>query len=180
MDQRLLILGQHAHAARGCGDELQLFRRVNGRPIGNGNIEPAQHHGCRALQEPHRRPGQFHEHQHGRRYGYGQRIRPAQGKRFGYQLADHHVEIGNDSEAERDSQQRRGVRQHSRIGQRAQPAEEEACGEGFADPAQGQRTERDAELHGGQKVVQLALQAAHGAGSRHACGHHLLNARVAD
>ena len=53
-------------------------------------------------------------------------------------------------------------------------------GQRFADPAQGQRAEGDAELHGGKKVVQVALQAADGAGSGDAGGEHLLDAGVAD
>ena len=50
----------------------------------------------------------------------------------------------------------------------------------FADPAQGQRAEGDPELDGGEKVVQILLQAADGAGAGNAGGQHLLDARVAD
>ena len=64
--------------------------------------------------------------------------------------------------------------------QSAEPAHENTGGEGFADPAQGQGAEGDAELHGGQEVVQVLLQAADGAGSGNAGGQHLLDAGVAD
>ena len=47
MDERLLKLGQNAHAARGGGDQLQFLRRVDRGPVGHGDIEAAQHHGRR-------------------------------------------------------------------------------------------------------------------------------------
>ncbi len=65
-------------------------------------------------------------------------------------------------------------------GQSAHPAHEGGGGQWFADPAQGQGAEGDAELDGGEKVVQIALQAADGAGAGNGVGEHLLDAGVAD
>jgi hypothetical protein len=64
-------------------------------------------------------------------------------------------------------------------GSASEPAEEDG-GQRFADPAEGQRAERDAELDGGKEVVEVLLQAADGAGSGNAGGQHLLDAGVAD
>ena len=64
--------------------------------------------------------------------------------------------------------------------QPAHPFDENGGGQRFADPAQGQRAERDAQLHGGQKIVHLLLQPADCAGTGHAGGQHLLDAGVAD
>jgi hypothetical protein len=62
----------------------------------------------------------------------------------------------------------------------AEPAEQDGRGQGFADPAEGEGAEGDAKLNGREKIVQVALQAADGAGSGDAGGQHLLNASVAD
>ena len=67
-----------------------------------------------------------------------------------------------------------------RQGHCAEPTQKNSRRQGFADPAQGQRTERNAKLHGWQKVVEVALQTADGAGSGNARGKHLLDARIAD
>jgi hypothetical protein len=67
-----------------------------------------------------------------------------------------------------------------RQGHCAEPTQKNSRRQGFADPAQGQRTERDAELDGGKKVVQILLQAAHGAGAWNGGRHHLLNPGLAD
>jgi hypothetical protein len=50
----------------------------------------------------------------------------------------------------------------------------------FADPAQGQRAQGHAELHGGQKVVQIAAAGGGPRALREPGGQHLLDARVAD
>ena len=65
-------------------------------------------------------------------------------------------------------------------GQSVQPSLNDTRGQRFAEPAQGQRAKGDAELDGGEKVVQVALQAANGAGAGDGGGQHLLDAGVAE
>ena len=61
---------------------------------------------------------------------------------------------------------------------RFHPAHENAGRQRLADPAQSQRAQGHAELHGGQKVVQVALKAADSARAGDAVGQHLLDARI--
>ena len=110
-----------------------------------------------------------HEQQHGRGHRHRQRIGTAQGQRFRHQFAQHDMEIGDEAESKGHGHDGGHVRVRSRrapaVGQQAHPAQKDAGHQRFADPAQGQRTEGDAELHGGQKIVELALQTAYGARS---------------
>ncbi len=87
------------------------------------------------------------------------------------------MHIGDEAKAEGDRNQA-GV--DTRIRQRPHPAGKQRSGQGFADPAEGQGAERHTELDGRQKIVQILLKAAHGAGSGGAGGKHLLDAGVAD
>ena len=50
---------------------------------------------------------------------------------------------------------------------------------GLADPAESERAERDAELDGGEEVVQVLLEALDGAGAGDAERDELLKAGVA-
>jgi hypothetical protein len=184
VNERLLKAGQYAHAAGGGGDQLEFLGRVDLGALGHGNVEAAQDDGGRALEEAHGGAGQGHEEEHGRRHGDGEGLGAAQGERLGHQFADHHVEVGDDGEADDDGGDGGhvgiGMGMGRGLGQSGDPAEKDGGGQRFADPAQSQRAERDAELHGGEKVVQIALQAANGARSGDLGGEHLLDAGVAD
>ena len=50
VDERLLKAGEQAQAAGGGSDELEFFRRVDGGPLGHGNVETAQNDGGRSFQ----------------------------------------------------------------------------------------------------------------------------------
>ena len=142
--------------------------------VGDGNIKSAQNDGSRALEKADGGTGQGHEDQHGRGNGQGQSLGAAQGQRLGDQFADHYIKVGDQGKAEDHG----GHRGHMGIGlgmglsyrQSAEPAHQNRSGQRLAQPAEGQRAERDAKLHGGQKVVQILLQAAHRACSRNAGG----------
>ena len=111
----------------------------------------------------------------------GESLGAAQCEGLGHQFANHHVEVGDEGEAEGDGCDV-GVEESVGLGegQSADPAHESGGGQRLADPAQGQGAEGDAELDGGKKVVQIVLQAADGACSGDVGGEHLLDARVAD
>ena len=135
-----------------------------------GISKPRSIDGGRDLQQAHRGTGQRHEDQHRRGNGHGQRLGAAQRQRLGHQFADHHVEIGDEGKAQRDGGD---VRINLRDGpgvaaERSSQPSKNGGGQRFADPAQSQRAQGDAKLHGGQKVVEAALQAADGARSGHA------------
>jgi hypothetical protein len=91
------------------------------------------------------------------------------------------MKVSNDCEAKGDCDQV-GIEQRMRLGewQQVEPAEKDGGSQRFTDPAKGKRAEGYAELDGGEKVVEILLQAADGAGSWNAGGQHLLDARVSD
>jgi hypothetical protein len=91
-----------------------------------------------ALQQAHHGASDRHEKEHGRGDGDGQIFSAAQGEGLGNEFAEQDVEIGDESEAER-----YGARcgRRSGVGQALHPAEENAGGDGFADPAEGQAAE---------------------------------------
>ncbi len=57
---------------------------------------------------------------------------------------------------------------------------QDAGDDGLADPAEAERGERDAELHGGQKLFDIVLERQRGARAGTAEGEHLLHAGLAD
>ena len=61
-----------------------------------------------------------------------------------------------------------------------EPSSKEAGDDGFADPAEGEAAEGDAELDGGEEVVEVLLEAADGACSEDFLGDELLDAGFAD
>ncbi len=63
--------------------------------------------------------------------------------------------------------------------QQVDPAEDDAGGQRFADPADSQRAQSDAELNRGQKVLEFALKAPYGPRAGDLGGEKLLDARVA-
>src|ERR1035437_5496989 len=181
VDECLLETGENAEAAGGGGDELELLRRVDLGALGEGNVEAAQDEGGGVFKEADGGAGQGHEEEHGRGDGDGESLGAAQGEGFGDEFADHYVEVSDEGEAEGDGDDV-GVDEGVSLGegQCAHPSHEGGGGQRLADPAEGQGAEGDAELDGGEKVVQIALQAADGAGAGDGGGQHLLDAGVAD
>ena len=116
------------------------------------------------LSKPHRRPGDGHEHQHGRRNGDRQRLGAAQGKCFRHKLAGHNVKVRDQAKTQHKGGCIRievGVRQH------AEPWSIRICAaSGSPSQPKSQRAKRYAQLHGGKKIVQIELQPAHGPRSR--------------
>ncbi len=102
VDEGLLEGGQNAEAAGGGGDELEFLGGVDLGALGEGNIEAAEDDGGGILEEADGGAGQGHEDEHGRGDGDGQSFGAAQGEGFGHQFADHHVEVGDEGEAEGD------------------------------------------------------------------------------
>src|SRR5208337_4670125 len=104
-----------------------------------------------------------------------------QSEGLGHQLANYHMEVGDEG---KDAGYAGNVGIEEGVGlgegQSAEPTHEGGGGQRFADPAQSQGEEGDAELDGGEKVVHLALQAADGAGAGNGVGEHLLDACAAD
>ena len=139
VDQGLLKLGQQAHAAGGGGDELELLRGVDGGAIGHGDIESEEDDGGRSLEEAHSGAGKGDEKEHGRSDGNRESFSPAQGKRFGHQLANHHMEVSDEAKSKGDSDDV-GVDESVRLGegQQAQPAHQNGGGERLAQPAESQ------------------------------------------
>ena len=148
---------------------------MDGSALTQFDIEPAQDDARSAFQEAHRRTRNRDKQQHGRSHSHCKRLSPAQGQRLRHQFANHYVEVGNDRKAQRHGNNVR-VEQRMRLDQReqAEPAEYHPGGEGFANPAERQGAERDAELDGGKKVIQIVLQAANGPRPRNVGGQHLL------
>src|ERR1035437_5073647 len=157
---------------------------ARGHDLADGHVfqfEGAEDEGGRVFKEADGGAGQGHEEEHGRGDGDGESLGAAQGEGFGDEFADHYVEVSDEGEAEGDGDDV-GVDEGVSLGegQCANPSHEGGGGQRLADPAEGQGAEGDAELDGGEKVVQIALQAADGAGAGDGGGQHLLDAGVAD
>jgi hypothetical protein len=67
-----------------------------------------------------------------------------------------------------------------RVRQCAHPPAKNLRGQRLAQPAQRQRAKRHAQLHGGKKIVEIALQPPHRPRSRNPRRQHLLHARFAN
>ena len=74
---------------------------------------------------------------------------------------------------------RKSSRVCRRLRQQVDPAEDNIGGQRFADPANSQRAESDAELDGGEEVLKLVLKAPNGARAGNLGGEKLLDARIA-
>ena len=65
------------------------------------------------------------------------------------------------------------------VWQTLEQVQEDLSGDRFADPAEGQGAESDAELDGGEEAVEITLEAADSVGAGNAGGDHLFDAGVA-
>ncbi len=104
----------------------------------------------------------------------------AEGEGLRDEFAEQDVEIGNQGEAQHDGGYGDQVGVDDGVGDGLEPAFKEAGDDGFADPAEGEAAEGDAELDGGEEVVEVLLEAADGACSEDILGDELLDAGFAD
>src|ERR1700691_6002955 len=109
---------------------------------------------------------------HGSSNSDGHLVGAPQSQGLRHQLAEEHMEVGNEGEGQRHGDQ---VRIEPRVRQWAQGLLENAGNGRFADPAQGQAAERYAELNSGKKIAEVLLQTADDAGSRLALRDELLD-----
>ena len=148
-----------------------------------GMSKPRSMHGGRTLEQADSGPRHPHKDQHGRRDGDGESLGAAEGQRFGDQLADGDVEVGDEGKADRHgsdgSRMCVNLCMGRRLRQQVDPAEDDVGGQRLADPADRQRARGDAQLNGGQEVLELVLKAANGARAGNLGGEKLLDARVA-
>ena len=86
------------------------------------------------------------------------------------------MEVGDDGEA---NDHGADVGVNDGVGQVFDPAVDHFGGYRFADPAQGEAAEGDAELDCGEEAVEVLLEAADGAGSGDSGSNELLDAGVA-
>ncbi len=172
---------EDAHAAGGGGDELQFFGGVDGGFVGHRDLEEVEDESCGALEEFDGGAGEGHEEEHGAGDGDGEIFGAAQGQGFGDEFAEKYMQVGDEGKAKGD---RCKVRVEEGVGQgegeEQEPALEDFCSDGFADPAEGEGAEGDAELHCGEEAVNVLLEAADGGSTGNPSGDHLVNAGVTD
>ena len=155
---------------------------------GEWTAPSCDHRGAEELQDELRRAiheadggaGEGDEEVHRAGDGDGDLFGLAEGEGFGDELAEQDVEIGDQGEAQHDGDDGDQVGVEGGVGDGLEPASKEAGDDGFADPAEGEAAEGDAELDGGEKVVEVLLEAADGARSEDVLGDELLDAGFAD
>ena len=114
---------------------------------------------------------------HGPGDGDGDLIGALQGQGFGHQLTEQHIEVGDEREGQGDGDD---VGVEMPMAEAAERLLDEAGDGGLSQPSQGEAAEGDSELHRGQEVAHVFLQAADDAGTGFALGDELLDARLAD
>ena len=159
MDDLFLKGGQQAHAARGGGDELQLFGRVHGAFAAEGRAEETEDDGGGAVHQADGGARHADEDVHGAGDGEGDALGTLQGEGLGDELAEEELEVGDCGEGEDDGD---GVRVDDGVWREdREPAggevEDDLGDGGLAEPAEGERGQGDAELNGGEEVVNVAV-----------------------
>ena len=156
----LVLLGVDETAFRGLVDEqLDLVARVHLALVGRVMAGQAHHTVGDAVEQDHDGVGDLVERH--KRASREQRIALGgeDGERLGDQLAHHHVQRGHDEIADGHGHHAdQGLGQVQHLEQRA----DESGERGLAQPAQCQRRQRDAQLTGGQVLVDV-LGNVHGA-----------------
>ncbi len=166
---------------RGGGDELEFFGRVDGAFAGERGAEEAEDEGGGGVHHADEGAGDADEDVHGAGDGEGDAFGALEGEGFGDEFAEQELEVGDDGEGDDDGEGvgvDDGVRRKDGE-QRAASVEEHLGDGGFAQPAEGERGEGDAELDGGEEVVDVVLEVEGGAGAGTAEGEQLLHARLA-
>ncbi len=158
--QHLLKLGQQAQAARRGRNQLQLLSGVDGRGALRCREYRIRAKPSAADRLSRRTAGRATAINTS--MGGAMATASASARRrasdFRHQLAGHHVKIGDQRKAEHHGGH---MRIDLRVGQRAHPARQNLRGQRLAQPAKRQRAKRHAKLHGGQQIVEIALQPPH-------------------
>ena len=138
MDDELLVLGQHASATGGGGDELEFFRGVDCAFLGHRCAEEAQHELGRAVHEADGGPSEVDEKIHRAGDGNGDLFGFAEGEGFRDEFAEQDVKIGDQSESQHDGDDGDQVGVQRGVGDGLEPAFKNAGDDGLADPAEGE------------------------------------------
>ncbi len=182
VDDLFLKDGQQAHAAGRGGDELQFFGRVDGAFAAQWGAEEVEHDGRGGVHQLHDGAGDADEDVHGPGDGEGDAFGALEGEGFGDEFAEEDFEVGDEREGDDD---RDGVGVEDGVGwkrvERVRGESEDDLGDGgFADPAEGETGDGDAELDCGEELVDGVLEFEGGAGAGTAEGDELLDAGLAD
>ncbi len=182
MDDLFLEDGEQAHAAGGGGDELEFFGGVDRAFAAERGAEEAEDDACGDVHQLHDGAGDADEDVHGAGDGEGDAFGSLEGEGLGDEFAEEDFEVGDEREGDDDGD---GVGVEDGVrGEDDEPAggevEDDLGDGGFADPAEGERGERDAELDGGEELVDGVLELQGGACAGTAEGDELLDARLAD
>ncbi len=95
MDDLLLKYGEKSHTTGGCGDELQLFRRVHCAFATERSTEDSKDDGCGGVHQPDQGPRDTDKDVHGASDGQGDALGTLQSEGLGDQLAEQDLEIGD-------------------------------------------------------------------------------------
>ena len=143
-------------AGVGTQDHLEFFVRVVGLvPAGAGEAGHAQHHVGAGVQQPDRRVHRPVEAVQRQRTPQADRLRGADRQRLRRQFAHHDVQEGD--HAERDHEGHAVDQLFVGDAEQGEGRFEDAGKSRFADPAQAQRGQGDAQLAGRQIGVELAM-----------------------
>jgi hypothetical protein len=145
--------------------------------VGERRAEDAQDKPRGAVHEANGGSSETDEDVHWPGNGDGDLLGFAKGKRFGNELAEQDLKVGDEGEGYGDGDEM-GV--DAGVRDVADPGLEQVGDDGLADPAESEAAEGDSELHCGQEVVEVLLKMAYEAGTGPALRDHLLNARLAN
>ena len=175
-DQLSFRRAQYPQSAAGGDDQLQLFRRVHAGLADLSHAEGFQHDARGGRHERQKRRGQRHEEIH--RPGNGQRnaLRPLQRNRLGNHFSQDDDHVGHQHKGQNNSDR---MRVKVRVRQAGKQRLDHVSDRGFADPAECEAGDGDAELHGIEDVIELLVEFLDGAGADALRRDHLLHARLA-
>ena len=182
VDDLFLKDREQAHAAGGGGDEFELFGGVDSAFAAQWGAEESEDDGGGGVQQLHDGARDADEDVHGAGDGEGDAFGALEGEGFGDEFAEEDFKVSDEGEGEDD---RDGVGVEDRVDwKRVQPnafkVEDDLGDGGFADPAEGKAGDGDAELDGGEELVDGVLELEGGAGAGTAEGDELLDAGLAD
>ena len=177
VDERLLVFGQHAGAARSRGHELELFGGVDGALVGERRVKETQDQPGGAVEQADEWTGETDENFHGPGNTESHLVGAAESERFWDELAEENDNVGDEGEGQRDGGE---VRVEAGVGKAGHGLLEEGGDSGLAEPAHGEAAEGDPELDGGKEIAQILLEAADDARAGTVFLNELLNARFAD
>ena len=179
VDHLFLRLGNLAELAAGGDDEFEFVGRVDGATAaGFAGAEKSQNQAAGAAHEEKHRAGESEKRLHGRGHGEGNLLGALQGKSLGHEFAEQDVQVGDQAEGDDDGDAvgvNRGVRDFVNETE----GFDQAGHHGFADPAESQADDGDAELHAVHDFIEMLMQALHDAGADASGLDELLDAGIA-